>query len=178
MTTIHPSRRQTAAWFAAAVLLAFSIVPCTRTQEPPPGVLVGPTLSASLRNAYAATREQAGVVARAANTWSRRAGARNYPMDVFLADLHTTQLQFGALRERFNWMGSLALQLNRSRTHNLVVELDAGLNIIAELLFFVEQQFNAGSLDAATLVRACNAFEETIREWQRELTRNSTSLSW
>ena len=178
MKTILHSQRNRAWWFAAAVLAVFSVVPCTQPQAPPSGVLVGPTLSASLRNAFAATREQAGIVARTANAWSQRAGARNYPMDIFVSDLYTTQVQFGALRERFNWMGSLALQLNRPRTHNLVVELDAGLTLIAELLVFVDQQFNAGSLDAATLVRACRAFEDTMRQWERELSRNATNLSW
>jgi hypothetical protein len=160
------------------MLAFFTITPGAWTQTPPAGVLVGPTLSASLRNAFAATRDQARVVTRTANTWSRRSSSRNYPVEIFVSDLHTAQLQFGALRERFHWLGSLALQLNRPRSHNLVFELDAALNLIGELLLFVEQQFNAGSLDAATLARACTAFEDTMREWERELSRNSTSLSW
>ena len=53
----------------------------TFAQMPPPGVLVGPTVTASLRNAADATREQATIVRTTANTWARRANVVNYRGD-------------------------------------------------------------------------------------------------
>ena len=83
---------------------------------------------------------------------------------------------FQALRAQFNEMGSIALQLGRPRASNAVVELDAGLNIIAELFPFLESQFNLGTLDRNTIVRTCRSLEDAMREWERELKKNSSRM--
>lgn len=161
----------------AAVLAFFFITTAqVSTQVPPPGVLVGPTLAASLRNAAAATRDQAAVVQSTAHQWARRSNSAHYRIENFQADFYTMRLQFLSLRERFRWMASLALELNRPHANNVLTELDAGLDIIEELLIFVDQQFRAGSLDRATLVRTCGALGDVMREWEYELKRSNLRL--
>ena len=73
-------------------------------------------------------------------------------------------------------MGSIALQLGRPRASNAVAELDAGLSIIGELFPFMEGQFNAGTLDRNTIVRTCRSLADAMREWERELKKNSSRL--
>ena len=58
-----------------------------------------------------------------------------------------------------------------------MAELDAGLNVIAELFAFLEGQYNAGTLDRNTVVRTTRAFEDALREWERELRRNNSRLN-
>jgi len=161
---------------AVATLSLFALAPGVFTQVPPSGVLVGPNLTSSLRNAAAATREQATVVRITANTWARRANTVNYRVENLVTDLHSAQLQYQALRERFNWMASLALEARRPYANNTLAELDAGLNIIEELLFFLDQQIAAGSLDRATLVRTCGTLEEVMRQWEQEFRRSSARM--
>ena len=86
------------------------------------------------------------------------------------------QLQYQALRQQFNGLGSLALQSGGPRANNAVAELDAGLGIIAELFAFLQGQFNAGTLDQKTIVRTCRALEDAMREWQRELKKNGSRI--
>ena len=86
------------------------------------------------------------------------------------------QLQFQALREQFNVLGNLALQLGRPRANNAVAELDAGLNTIGELFAFLQNQYNAGTLDRRTIVRMCGAFADAMRVWEQELQKNTSRL--
>lgn len=163
----------------AAILVFFATAPGARTQylgAPQPPALVGPTLGASLRNAAAATQVQAGLVRKGANDWGRRASTSAYSAAQFQQDYATAQLQFPMLREQFNGLGNLALQLGRPRASNAVAELDAGLNIIAELFTFLADQFNTGTLDHKTIVRTCRALEDAMREWERELKKNSSRI--
>jgi hypothetical protein len=161
------------------MLSFFSVTPGGWTQylgAPQPPALVGPTLGASLRNAAAATQAQADVIRKAAYDWGRRANSGSYRGDQFEQDFATVQFQFRMLREQFNGLGSLALQLGRPNANNAAAELDAGLNIIAELFTFLANQFNAGNLDRQTIVRTCRSFEDAMREWQRELKKNSSRM--
>lgn len=165
--------------FLLAILAFVSMTPGARTQylgPPQPPALVGPTVGASMRNAAAATQAQSALVQKGANDWGRRAASTAYNAANFQQDFQTLQFQFHLLREQFNGLGALALQLGRPRASNAVTELDAGLNIIAELFTFLGGQFNAGTLDRQTIVRTCRAFEDAIREWDRELRKNSSRI--
>lgn len=143
---------------------------------PQPSVLTGPTQGATLRNAAAATSTQAGIVRKWADDWGRRAGWPTYRAEHFQSDFASAQMQFFGLRQQFNVLGNLALQLGRPRADNAVAELDAGLNIIAELFTFLQTQFNVGTLDHKTIVRTCRALEDAMREWEREFKRNSSRI--
>jgi len=161
--------------------LFFGMTPGGLTQypwAPPPPALTGPTLGASLRNAAAATLAQAENVRRMADDWARRASSGGYNGDQFQRDFGTLHFQFQMLRDQFNGLGSLALQLGNPRADNAVAELDAGLNIIAELSDFLAGQFQAGSLDRQTITRTCTAFADAMGEWQRELRKNSSRLGF
>jgi hypothetical protein len=182
-------RRRRHLFLAFCYLLLFLVTPGAWTQypypfppppPPQPGSLAGPTLGASLRNAAASTQTQADTVRKLAADWGRRAGWANYRVENFQQDYANMQYQFATLRNQFNWLGNLALQLGRPRANNAVTELESGLNIIAELFTFLESQFNAGTLDQKTIVRTCSAFEDAIREWQKELRKNSSrmGLAW
>jgi len=177
---IAPALRRTRRTLLAAVVLSLlAITPGARTQylgPPQAPALVGPTLGASLRNAAAATQAQAGMVRKGANDWGRRASSGAYNAAQFQQDFATAQFQFRMLHEQFNGLGSLALQLNRPNANNAVAELDAGLNIIGELFTFLQNQFNAGTLDHQTIVRTCRALEDAMREWERELKKNSSRI--
>ena len=167
------------ALFAATVFALLILPPGARTQyplNPQPPALTGSTLGTNLRNAVSAIETQAGIVRRSANDWGRRANSGSYDGAYFQQDLGTLQLQFQVLREQFNWLATLALQLGRPRANNSVAELGAGLNIIAELFTFLGTQFTAGTLDRQTIVRTCRAFEDAVREWERELKKNSSRL--
>jgi hypothetical protein len=139
-------------------------------------VLTGPTPGATLRNAAAATSTQADIVRKGAADWGRRAGWSSYRADQFQTDFANVQMQFFGLRQQFNTLGNLALQLGHPRADNAIAELDAGLNVIAELFTFLQTQFNAGALDYKTVVRTCRALEDAMREWQRGLKRNSSRI--
>src|SRR5881409_347419 len=159
----------TLVWFFAAGAEA-------RTQDPfapQPPALIGPTPGASLRNAGAATLTQAGIVRNAANAWGRRANSGLYRAEHFQADYSYVLSQFQALRNQFNWLASLTAQHGPARTQNAVAELDAGLNVIAELFSFLESQYTAGTLDRNTIVRTTRAFEDAMKEWERELRKNN-----
>ena len=177
---VAPVLRRTRRTLLAAIVLALlGVTPGARTQylgPPQPPALVGPTLGASLRNAAAATHAQAGMVRKGANDWGRRASSGSYNAAQFQQDFATAQFQFRMLREQFNGLGSLALQLGRPNANNAVAELDAGLNIITELFTFLQNQFNAGTLDHQTIVRTCRALEDAMREWERELKKNSSRI--
>ena len=86
------------------------------------------------------------------------------------------QFQFQALREQFNMLGTLALQLGRPRANNAVAELDSGLTTIGELFTFLQSQYNAGTLDRRTIVRTCSAFADAMRVWEQELQKNTSRL--
>ena len=144
------------------------------TQNPP--ALTGSTAGTNLRNAAAATQTQLNVLLVASDNWQRRAGSANYNQDQFHQDFNNVQAQFQALRTQFNWLAELALQLGRARANNAVAELDAGLNIIAELFVFLQEQDAAGALDRATVVRTARAFHQAIQEWDREFRKSSSRL--
>ena len=169
---IRPARLPLLAVLIALLVLA----PRVWAQGPPPGVPVGSTPASTLHYAYVATRDQANGATRTANWWAHQAEDRNYRHDQLQSDYRTMRLHFDALRERFNWMGYLALQMNRPYAANLIAELDAGLNIISELFVFLDQQYAAGMLDRATLVRTCHAFETAMREWESQLRKSSLRM--
>lgn len=162
----------------AALLTFFIITPGVPGQGPPPGVLMGTTLDASIRNAATATQSQASGVANTARGWGSRANSTYYRADNFQSDFGIMRVQFAGLRERFNWMGNLVLQTGRPQGANIVAELDAGLNLILELLVFLENQFAAGALDRATIARTCQTLDQVTREWEMTLRRNSSRLSF
>jgi hypothetical protein len=143
---------------------------------PAPPAVIGPTLGANLRNAAAATLTQAGIVRNEASAWGRRANAASYNANQLQLDFFNMQSQYATLRTQFNWLASLAAQLAQPRAQNAVAELDAALNIIAELFTFLQQQQAAGALDRTTIVRTARAFEDAMREWERELRKNSSRL--
>lgn len=163
---------------AIMMLLFLVATPGGWTQFPMPqqSALVGATPGATLRNAAAATQNQAGMVTKLANDWGRRANSAGYNNALFEQDYANLQSQFMMLRQQFNWLGTQALQLGRPQADNAVAELDAGLNIIAELFTFLSSQYNAGTLDRRTITRTCRSFEEAMREWQRELKKNSSRM--
>jgi hypothetical protein len=161
--------------FVVALLALLATTLASWTQYPPMP-LTGPTMGANLRNMAAATQNQAGIVRRTANDWGRRVNSGAYRQEYFQQDFANLQAQFQLLREQFNGLGSLALQTGRPRADNAVAELDAGLNMISELFTFLVDQFNAGTLDRNTIVRTCRAFEDAMREWERELKKNSSRL--
>jgi len=162
-------------------LLFLTVTPGAWTQypfAPQPMPLTGSTLGANLRNAAAATQTQSAIVRKGAYDWGRRAGWASYRAEQFQQDFAIAQGQFLALRQQFNVLGNLALQSGQARAGNAATELDAGLNIIAELFTFLQNQFNAGALDRKTIVRTCGALEDAIREWERELKANSSRIGF
>ena len=177
MKIIVHHHRARPVWSVTAILALFFITTASVwTQVAPPGVLVGPTLAASLRNAALATRDQAVAVQNTANNWARRANSAHYRAENLEADIRTMYLQYHGLRERFNWMGSLALEANRPHANNALAELDAGLNIIEELLVFLNQQFTAGNLDRTTFVRTCGTLADVVRQWDQEFKKSSSRM--
>jgi hypothetical protein len=165
---------------AVAVFMFLAVTPGAWTQYPfptaPAPALTGSSLGTDLRNAVAATQAQAAVVRKGAGDWGRAANRATYGPSLLQQDFATMQLQFQNLRTQFNWAGSLALQLGRPNANNAVAELDAGLNVIAELFTFLQTQYTAGTLDRNTLVRTARAFEEAMREWERELRKSTSRL--
>jgi hypothetical protein len=162
-----------------AIVSGMALAPGGRGQypfTPPPTAVTGPTLGASLRNALVATQTQASLVRKGAYDWGRRAVWATYTGDHFQNDFSNMQLQFQTLRTQFNGLASLVVQAGRPRSINAAAELDAGLNVIAELFTFLQNQYNAGTLDRNTIVRTCRAFEEAMRQWERELKKNDTRL--
>src|SRR5262245_11409054 len=161
--------------FSFGLILGFLILgPTARTQyypnippgypvPPPQPGLSGPTLGANLRSAAAATQQQADIVRRGAVDWARRANAAGYSMPQLQQDFGNMQFQFQALRNQFNVLGNLALQLGRPRANNAAAELDAGLNTIAELFTFLQNQYNAGTLERRTIVRTANALADAMQ---------------
>lgn len=162
-------------WFCAssALFAYFALTPGGWTR---PQYLPGPTPAATLRNAVAATDTSAGIVIKAAYDWGRRANSPTYRAENFLQDFENVRTQFLFLRQSFNALGNLTLQLGRPRADNAVAELDAGLETIAELFTFLQSQYSSGALDNRTLVRTCRAFEDAMKLWQRELKKNSARL--
>lgn len=86
------------------------------------------------------------------------------------------QIQLQTLRDQFGRLASPAGRAGSPRAHNTVAELGTGLNIIAELFVLLQNQAAGGTLDEAAIERTCRAFEEAMREWERELRRNTSRL--
>jgi hypothetical protein len=158
---------------ATAILMVLSLSPGAWTQPPAP---TGSTLGSDLRNAAALTQSQSYLVRKTANEWGNRAKSGSYSPEFFQRDFATMQFQFQTLRNQFNLLGSLVQRLGHPPASNAAAELDAGLNIIAELFLFLGKQFNAGTLEQETIVRTCRTFEDALGEWERELRRNSARL--
>ncbi len=162
----------------ALLLLTFLLAPSPAgwTQYPGAPPLAGSTLGQSLRNSAAATQNQLTALRNAADNWYRRATSANYGDAELRQDYDNVLWQFQSLRAQFNYLAQLALQLGRPRADNAVAELDAGLNIIAELFTFLQEQYAAGTLDRATVQRTARLFQKAIREWELELRKNTSRL--
>ena len=173
---LTPLRKAKAVGLAAALFIALALTPGVWTQVPPVGALVGPTPSASVKNAADATRDQAAQVRNTANTWAGRARSASYQSQNLASDLSNMQFQYGLLRDKFNWLASMAQQAGRPQAQNALAELDAGLNIIAELFHFLDEQIRSGTLDRDTLVRTCRTFEDVMREWELELRKSRSRI--
>jgi len=161
----------------ALVVWGLLFIPHAWTQYPgvaPP--LAGSTLGANVRNAAVATQNQLAALRNVTDNWCRRAAAANYGDADLRLDYDNVLSQFQNLRTQFNYLGQLALQLGRPRADNAVAELDAGLNIIAELFAFLQEQYAAGTLDRATVLRTARLFQKAMREWEKELRKNTSRL--
>jgi hypothetical protein len=139
-------------------------------------VVTGSTPGSNLRNTLAGTQTQSGIVRRGAYDWSRRANWATYRPENFQQDLINMQVQFQGLREQFNGFAAVVQSLGRPAAYNAIAELDAGLNVIAELFPFLQNQFNSGTLDRQTIVRTCRALESAVREWEAELRRSTSRM--
>jgi len=142
----------------------------------PPSFVTGPTLGDTLRNAVQATSDQARLTAQTAADMGRRAQSSIYSTQNFTTDYQNLQLHFSNLRNVFNQVAGLVVQLQSARAANATAELDAGLNIIAEAFTPVQQQWQAGTLDRDTIVRMCRVLDEAMVEWQKELKKDSRRL--
>jgi hypothetical protein len=161
----------------AAVWLGLALTPAGWTQYVTPGVaLTVSTPGTNMRNAAALVHNSATIAIRAADDWGRRAGSAGYNAQQLNLDFSNSLGAFQTLRGQFNGLGSMALQTGRARAANVVAELGAGLDVIAELFTFMQAQDNAGTLDRATIARTCRALEDALREWDRELKRNGSRL--
>ena len=161
------------------LLLLLSLLtprPNAWTQYPGTPALTGSTPGANLRNAAAAIQAQLNGLRTATDNWRLRADSAGYTAEHFQQDFFNVQSYFQGLRAQFNWLAQLALQLGRPRADNAVAELDAGLNIIAELFTFLDDQSAAGNLDRATIARTARTFRDAMREWEREFRKNSSRL--
>jgi len=163
----------------AVIAIALMLAPRPEgwTQYPgyaPP--LAGSSLGQNLRNAAVATRTQLNALKNATDNWCRRADSAGYNDPQFRMDYDNILWNFQGLRTQFNYMAQLALQLGRPRADNAVAELDAGLNIITEIFVFLQDEYAAGTLDRASVVRAARLFQRAIREWETELRKNTSRL--
>jgi len=159
---------------STAILAFLTAPPAGQTQQ----FVTGATPGGTLRNSAAATYTQASVVIQGAGDWARRAAGAGYRAEHFQQDFANAQLQFTVLRQQFNSLGTMALQLGRPRANNAVAELDAGLSIIAELFTFLQNEFNSGTLDQKTIVRTSRTLQDAVKEWQRELKKNGGRLEF
>jgi hypothetical protein len=174
--SVQKDRNRLFALVVLALLLASQPPAWTQYPQVQPPPLAGSTLGQNLRNAAVATQNQLTTLRTTADNWSRRAASVNYTEALLQQDLNNVLWNFQNLRMQFNYLGQLALQLGRPTVDNAVAELDAGLNIIAELFVFLGDQYAAGTLDRATVVRTARIFHRAISGWERELKKNSSRL--
>jgi len=158
----------------AVVLLVCLHAPQTLGQLGRP--LAGSSIGQSLRNAATVTYDQSAGLRIAVDNWTRRARAGVYSDANFCHDYATALGRFAALRTQFNYAAELALQLGRPGANNAVADLDAGLGSILELFAFLQEQYNAGTLDRVSLLRTTAALQKALREWDSELRRNGSRL--
>ena len=97
-------------------------------------------------------------------------------MQDFSTDYQNLLVQFESLRATFHQLAQLAVQLQTARAANAVAELDAGLNIISEAFAPVQQESQAGTLNRDTIVRMCQVLSEALKEWQKELKKDTSRL--
>lgn len=138
--------------------------------------LVGSTIGQNLRNAASFTYDQSAGMRMFVDHWSGHARAGIYTDANFRNDYATAVGKFANLRTQFNYLAELALQLGRPGATNAVAELHEGLDIIAELFAFLQEQYNAGTLDRVTVLRTTGALQKALREWEYELRRNGSRL--
>jgi hypothetical protein len=136
----------------------------------------GPTTAATIRNAVQAASDQARLTAKTAADMGARARGVEYRMQNFEADYHNLQVQFHSLSSIMNALVGSVGQGNSPRAENAVAELAAGLNIIAEAFVPVEREFRAEHMNRETIVAMCQVLDESLREWDKELRKNSTRL--
>ena len=142
----------------------------------PSSFVQGPTIADTLRNGAQASSDQARMTAQTAVEMGRRARSAGYQSQNFAADFQNLQFQFQNLRTVFSQVAAFVPQLQSPRASNAAAELDAGLNIIAEAFVPVQQQWQAGTLDRQSVVLMCEVLNEALREWQKELKKNSRRL--
>jgi hypothetical protein len=144
----------------ALILTLLFMAPGARTQYPypyaypavPTPALTGPTVRDSVRNAVTATSTQAEWLV---NLPMIGAGERcGLPTPTHSSNSITATC-WGTSNppHPVQCGGLLGAQLGQARSDNAVAELDAGLNMIAELFTFLQTQYNAGTLDNKTVVR-------------------------
>jgi len=158
----------------AVVLLVCLHAPQTLGQLGRP--LAGSSIGQSLRNAATVTYDQSAGLRIAVDNWTRRARAGVYSDANFCHDYATALGRFVTLRTQFNYAAELALQLGRPDVNNAVAELDEGLDIIVETFAFLQEQYNAGTLDRVTVVRTTEALQKALREWEYNLRGNGSRL--
>ena len=158
----------------AIVLLVSLHAPQTFGQLQP--ALAGSTPAQSLRNAATLTLSQSSALRTFVENWSGRARAGIYTDANFRHDYATALGRFAVLRTQFNYAAELALQLGRPGANNAVADLDEGLGTVLELFAFLQEQYNAGTLDRVSLLRTTGALQKALREWEYELRRDGSRL--
>ena len=165
-----------AGWLAIAASRATAQFVAPWYPGTPLPFLQGPDLAATLRNGAQMASDQSRVTAQFAKEMSRRARSAAYEMQNFLADYQNLDYQFQHLRSTFNALQQLALQLQSPRAANAAAELEAGLNIISEAFIPMQQEIQAGAFNPDTVQRMCQALNEALLEWQKELKKCSSRL--
>jgi hypothetical protein len=174
---------KSAVWVIGIVATWLVIAPLCATAQVVGGwpvgatpIVQGPTLADTVRNAAQATSDQVRITARVAVDMGGRARSGGYRMQDFSTDYQNLLVQFESLRATFHQLAQLAVQLQTARAANAVAELDAGLNIISEAFAPVQQEFQAGTLNRDTIVRMCQVLSEALKEWQKELKKDTSRL--
>jgi hypothetical protein len=158
-----------------AVVLCVSLhAPQTFGQLQPP--LAGSTPGQSLRNAATLTLSQSAALRSFIENWRGRARAGIYTDANFRHDYATALGRLAALRTQFSYAAELAMQLGRPGADDAVADLDAGLGSILELFAFLQEQYNAGTLDRVSLLRTTAALQKALRVWEYELRRDGSRL--
>jgi len=157
------------------IVMPFAVAQLTPLGAPT-SFVQGPTVRDTLRNAVQAASDQSRLTAQTAVEMGRRARSAGYQTQNFAADYQNLQFQFQNLRAVFSQVVGLVPQIQSPSASNSAAELDAGLNIIAEVFGPVEQDYQAGTLSRDAIVRMCEVLDEALQEWQKELKKDSRRL--